>query len=148
MRIDKKAQLGLTLLLGTVGIAAWAQVGCGGDGQYTVGFCSSCQENYTDADCKAWGERAGCTKAEMSTENSCDGVHTSCRFEGCMGSPICNDAGEAGCGSCTIEITQEICDAAAEEAGCASATTSMVTACGKQALSCDFVGCDYTPKCE
>ncbi|MEZ4302292.1 MAG: hypothetical protein R3B70_45615 [Polyangiaceae bacterium] len=140
--------LSFTLLL------AAAHAGCDGDGGGPGGIspvssagCSSCQTAYTEAQCKAWGDLAGCETAVLKTEDTCMAGIAGCAFTNCKGLPICNDEGSADCASCDGSLTQADCDSLADAAGCDSATTKDFTACGNPAVGCEFLGCDVTPDC-
>jgi hypothetical protein len=149
----------LAWLLVMGGFAAGSHVGCdsgggggggnGGGGNGTSeAACSSCQEAYTEEDCKKWGDLAGCEESVVTDADTCKAGIAGCSFKSCKGPPICNDEGTGSCASCDGDLSQKDCDAMADAAGCSSATTSMFNACGKDAIGCDFVGCDFTPSCD
>lgn len=143
------AQRSLAWVLVIGGVVVGSHAGCdggGGDGAGSAA-CSSCQEAYTEADCKAWGDLAGCESAVLDTEKACTAGLAGCAFTNCKGAPICNDMGTATCGSCNGDLSQADCDSIGKAAGCSSAVTQMGSACGKAAVGCDFVGCDFHPTC-
>lgn len=134
-------------------LAAVSHIGCGdgggGGGGVSAASCSSCQEAYTEEDCKRWGDLAGCEESVVDTTDTCKDGIAGCTFTNCSkGSPLCDDTGEASCASCDGDLTQDDCDAMADEAGCEEATQGDFTACGNPAKGCKFLGCDFRPACE
>jgi hypothetical protein len=125
---------------------ASALVGCSSSNAATAG-CSSCQEAYTLEQCQAWGAKAGCKEATTTLDQVCQAGIAGCSFKDCNGPPICDDTGDSSCASCKKAYTQSDCDGFKEAAGCASATTNDVTACGNPSTGCDFSGCDFQPDC-
>lgn len=138
-------------ILAAAGLAVLAQAGCdgGGDGGSGVqaAACSSCQVAFTEAECKEWGERAGCEEATVSDDDTCTAGIAGCAFKNCDGAPICDDAGEASCASCGGSLSQADCDGIAESAGCSGAATGMFNACGSDVTGCLLEGCDFQPSC-
>jgi hypothetical protein len=107
--------------------------------------CSSCQESYTDEQCKKWGDLAGCATA-VSAPGSCDPNMKGCSFESCNGGPICDDTGAAQCAGAT-SLTQADCDELGKAASCTSSKTGMFTTQGGMVTGCDFLGCKFAPDC-
>lgn len=146
----------LAWLLSVGGLVAAGHVGCDGEGGGGDGggkavagaACSSCQEAYTEEDCKAWGDLAGCEVAELTNEGTCEAGIAGCTFTNCNGSPICSDDRSASCTDCKGDLSQADCDALAESAGCSSATTGTFNCDNKSLTGCDFLGCDFRPSCE
>jgi len=134
------------------GFVAGSHVGCddggGGGGGTSSAACSSCQQAFTADDCKRWGDLAGCEGAVVTDEGTCQAGIAGCSFTNCNGAPICNDEGTGTCATCEGDLSQAECETIGDAAGCSSATTSMVNACGKDAVACDFTGCDFTPSCD
>ncbi|MFO0551410.1 MAG: hypothetical protein U0271_23670 [Polyangiaceae bacterium] len=137
-------------------IAVFALAGCGDSGSssdggvhsYPESACSSCQEDYTTDQCSDWGGLAGCEVSAVDSPGSCSASFDGCHFENCDHLPICADDGAASCSSCDKSYTQAECDSLAATANCDSATLVDVTACGKAAKACDFLGCDFSPDCD
>jgi hypothetical protein len=140
-----RRMLRVVAMLGVVGLLV-ALCGCGSSGPSTAA-CSSCQEAYTLEQCQAWGARAGCKESTTTETMTCAAGIAGCAFKDCAGPPICDDTGEASCASCSGSYTQEQCDGFAAAAGCGTAETMNVTACGSPATGCDFTGCDFQPDC-
>lgn len=144
----------LAWLLSVGGLVAVGHVGCdgedgdGGGAGVAAASCSSCQLAYTEEDCKAWGDLAGCEVAEVTEEDTCKAGIAGCSFTNCKGSPICNDEGSASCTDCKGNLSQADCDAIGEAAGCASATTGTFNCDSKSLTGCDFLGCDFNPSCD
>lgn len=123
-----------------------ALAGCSSSNAKTAA-CSSCQEAYTLEQCQAWGAKAGCKSSTTTTEMTCATGIAGCSFKDCNGPPICDDLGESMCASCDGAYTQEDCDRFKDEAGCATAQTNDISACGNPSTGCDFAGCDFHPDC-
>lgn len=71
-------------MLAAAGLCALLAPGCGSSSDVTEASCSSCQETFTEADCKAFGDAAGCEVSKLGS-GSC----ASCTFESCDSPPEC-----------------------------------------------------------
>ena len=140
------ARFGL-LVLGGLALAGTASCNSSGS-ELRSAECSSCQYAYTLEQCQRWGGRAGCKSATVTQENTCAAGIAGCAFTECKGGPICDDAGEAMCGSCSGDFTQADCDGLATPPLCSTAVTIKLQACGHDAVGCSFSGCNFQPACQ